>query len=303
MRHFVPLILLLSVSGCGKYVEPPKPKTAVFAFLLPKSSLPWREEMQRGFEDGAKQFQLDYVIRDYTNTNANGIIEAAESLPDLHDGNVCIAFTSTAPIKETVRTLRDKGINAITVGEDEVLSGRIAHCGESSTDLAYRISIRLSQMRPPAKRVLAIIGDEPVHRNGIKGSLFARSENWKRFELRARAASQALSAEDLTWADTIVAVGSKAVEIAVRSTARVIPVDGSEATIRGIRTGRYSFALVPDYYQIGYRCVRISREHFVQGSILNPVLSIPYKEIDKPSLEWFLKKRYELPPVVPAKKG
>lgn len=297
MRFFA-LAAVALVCACGERITTIVPPPPTYSLLLPKSASYWREELQKGFEDGAKQFQLDYVIRDFTEPTANSLLEAAETLPKTNGAPVCIAFPTSEPIRTVVRTLRDDSSRVVSIGEGDALSGRVGHVTEHSDQLAYLVAIRARAIRPAPRRWLLLIGDALVQKTAVKGAFFARSDNWKKYELRVRGVSDAPTNETLEWADLIIAIGSDAVQATSKAKAPVFAVDGSEETLQGVREGKYQFAFVPDYFQMGFRAVRIAREFFVQGSIRTPTLYIPYKEVDKDTLDWFLKRRYDLPPIV-----
>ena len=239
---------------------------------------------------------MKFAISEYENESAEGVVSAVAELPGNRSAPVAIVFRDQRIISDTVNKLLDKQVLVVTIGEDDVNSGRIAHSGENSENFGYIWGIRAMQLEPQPRNVLLLIGDAPAHIERLKGALFARSESWARYKLRTRRTAEA-SDDDFAWADLVAAFGEDAARVAATKGKRLFVADSSEFSLSLLDNGTALHAIVPDYFQLGYRSFRLAREYFIQGTLANAVVSMPYKEVEKATIGWYKEKRYSIPPV------
>jgi hypothetical protein len=290
------------VCGCAPQVPADVPKQEpVFGLAVPAAQTEWKKELVRGFAAGANQFHLTFKVVEYAAETEDGIVGAISKIPKGFRTPMCVVFTNADIVMGVVHRARDDDREVITLGEDNAISGRIGHVGESSDSLAYLWSVRAFQRSPVPRHMLVIVGNVPVHRDRIKGALFARSDGWSKFELRMRSVEERPTAETIAWADVVTGIGEDAAAMARTLGKPFFSVDGSPTAIEAVRSSKEKMVLVPDFYQIGYRAARIAREYHITGSLSTSSVSMPYRQVDKGSLEWFERTRYDLPPAVPQK--
>lgn len=285
------ILFCLLFVGCSRRLS----EQPTYVLLLPATNLQWKKEIAEGFSAGAQQFNMKIALADYQNDSPQAANDAIKNLPDAKGAPLCIVFMSKQTAKDVAAGLAAQHKPLITVGVDDPNANRLAHCGDDPDNIAYKWNIRAQQSMMPPKKVLLVIGTVPLSGDRIVASFFARSDNWTRFELRTRELHQ-LSPADKHWSESTVAIGEDAV-IACRDVLRLVPVDGSETTLTLLRARRVAYALVPNYFQIGYRAARLAREQFLQGTIANRAVEIPYKEVVPETVDWYLQRRTDLPTV------
>ncbi len=271
------------------------PEQPIYFFLTPATNLQWKQEINQGFMAGAEQFNMKVMLADYQGDSPDAIRDAVKNLPDAKKAPLCITFMSKQTAKVVSTDFASQHKQLIAVGIDDPNASRLAHSGDDPANLAYKWNIRAKQSMIPPKRVLLVIGSVPLSKDRIIAAFFARSANWTTFELRARELPQ-LTLEDKHWADSTIAIGEDAVS-ACRDVARLVPVDGSETTLNLLRSRRVAYALVPNYFQIGYRACRLAREQFLQGTIANRAVEMPFKEVVPETVDWYVQRRADLPTV------
>ena len=281
------LVFCLLLIGCSRRL----PEQPTYVLLLPATNLQWKKEIAEGFSSGAEQFNMKIELADYQNDSP----QAVKTLPGSKGAPICTVFISKQTAKEAAAQFAEQNKPLIAIGVDDPNANRLAHVGDEPDNIAYKWNIRAQQSMMPPKKVLLVIGTVPLSKDRIVASFFARSDNWTRFELRTRALHQ-LSPADKHWAESTVAIGEDAVA-ACSDVVRLVPVDGSEITLTLLRSRRVAYALVPNYFQIGYRAARIAREQFLQGTIANRAVEIPYKEVVPETVDWYLRRRTDLPTV------
>lgn len=287
-------ILIIAITACRPEQEIPNP---TYALIIPKSNYYWANDIKNGFEALAKQFHLKHEIREYDQNSAENAVEQTLDVKNQLSTAACIVFTNKDIIQNVHKKLLENNRQIITVGEDDTLVKRIGHIGMATTQMAYHWSIRLSQQSPVPKKVLLLIGDVPLNKERIIGAIYARSDNWKKFKLRTRT-TQDVTTEDFQWAQLVTPVGQDAVELCVDyKVSEMIPIDGSDYTLGLLRAGACDIIFAPNYFQMGYRAGRISREYYMQGFLDNPAIELKYDEVDREYLPYFLKKRFDIPPV------
>ncbi|MGI8923774.1 MAG: hypothetical protein ACR2HJ_06995 [Fimbriimonadales bacterium] len=295
----LPLISFVAFAGCGsKSIVPDEP---TYGLVIPKANSEWRREIIAGFQDAADQVGMKISISEYSDNSPKEILAAASNLPPSEGAPICIVFTRKESIKDVAFKLARKGVDVITIGEDDPDTPRIGHCGEASQDLAYLWDIRVRQLRPRPRNALMIFGDVPVNQRRISGSLYEKSRGWRRYRLRMRSVADA-SQDDIKWADLVTPVGEDALAFMAGTSKPMIPVDGSAAAIDLVRGDRVPMVFIPNYYQMGLRAARIAREDFVYGTIPNAIISMKYKEVVKETVKWHLEDRYRSAPSVAKRK-
>jgi hypothetical protein len=288
------MVTIIAITACRPEQEIPNP---TYAFVLPKSNYYWANEIKKGFEAVSKQFHLKYEIKEYNPDSADSAIEQTLDVKNQLSTAACIVFTNKNIIQNVSKKLSEHNKQMITVGEDDILVKRVGHIGMATTQMAYHWAIRLSQQSPAPQKVLLLIGDVPINKERIIGAIYTRSDKWKKFKLRTRT-TQNVTTDDFKWAQLVTPIGQDAVEICVtEKVVDMIPIDGSDYTLGLLRAGACNIIFAPNYFQLGYRAGRIAREYYMQGFLDNPVIELKYDEVDKEYLPYFLKKRYEIPPV------
>lgn len=290
------LLLLVIFLGACAQKRPTAPPEPLYLFFVPQTTAQWRKEMQKGFESAAKQFNLRWQVIEYS-SEAN-LYSAVAERPAVHEAPITIVFTSKQPIRKVALQLKSSKDTLMTLGADDAEAGRIAHSGEDSNNLTSTLSIRIKQMPKLPKNVLMIMGDVPVKKQIIAAELFSISEKWKRFKSKTVDLRE-VNPEDLKAADLVIPFGEDAVRYCVsRNVPAMLPVDGSEFTLFLLKNKTVQEVIAPDYFQVGYRAGRLAREYYIQRVLANPIVLMPYKEIVNETVDWYVKKRYDLPPAI-----
>ncbi len=283
-------LMLVCLVACGKD-EVPNP---TYALLLPEGDAWWAREIEAGFSAAAEQFFMKTKTVRYSNEDPESIIE---SLGDLNGGTAVVVTLSSDDAERLAASLSARRIRHVLIGPDDQAGSRAAHVTGAAANLAYQWKIRWNQMQPPPRSVLLLFGDVPLPRNDIVSAFYRRSNDWAEYRLRVRTLHD-LQDEDVEWAETILAVGDDAVRkcLSVEGQ-RFVPVDGSDAALQAVESGRAERAFVPNYFQFGYRAARLARDAFLDV-LSGPVsLHIPFDEVDAEYLPMFLKKRHDIPSI------
>ncbi|HWP31415.1 MAG TPA: hypothetical protein VNK96_06815 [Fimbriimonadales bacterium] len=288
------LCLMPLLIGCGREIGPKQPP--IYGLVIPAGNEQWKKEIKDGFQFAAREFHVNYIIREYEETNPSSIISAALSIPKTERTPICIVFLRREPIASVASALSKNNRVMITVGVDDASAERVGHIGMSPERLAYLWKIRATQLFPRFRNVLFVFGREPIKTDRIEGAVFQRSRNWREFKTRFRE-SEELSKEDVAWADVVVCIGLDALNKARLFEAKAIfPVDSDDNTLQLIESEELPFALAPKYFEIGVRALRLAREHHIRNFIAQPLSLLDYAEIDQPSLKLFRARRYKVTP-------
>lgn len=294
VKRYLLLSLIPLLIGCSKEIGPKQPP--IYGLVVPAGNEQWKKEIKDGFQFAAREFHVNYVIREYEQTNPNSAITAALSIPETERTPICIVFLRREPIAKAAKALMKNNRVMITVGVDDASAERVGHIGMSPERLVYLWKIRATQLFPRFRNALFVFGKEPIKTDRIEGAVFQRSRNWQEFKTRFREGEE-LSKEDVAWADIVVCIGLDAVNKARLFEAKAIfPVDSSDNTLQLIESEELPFALAPKYFEIGVRALRLAREHHIRNFIAQPISLLDYAEIDKPSLKLFRARRYKVTP-------
>lgn len=283
-------LVLVCVVACARD-DVPNP---TYALLLPESDAWWAREIEAGFSAAAGQFFMKTKTVRYSNEDPESIIE---SLGDLNGGPAVVVTLSSDDAERLAASLSARRIRHVLIGPDDQAGSRAAHVTGAAANLAYQWKIRWNQMQAPPRSVLLLFGDVPLPRNDVVSAFYRRSNDWAEYRLRVRTHHD-LKDEDIEWAETILAVGDEAVRkcLSVEGL-RFVPVDGSDAALQAVESGRVERAFVPNYFQFGYRAARLARDAFLDV-LSGPVsLQIPFDEVDAEYLPMFLKKRHGIPSI------
>jgi ABC-type sugar transport system substrate-binding protein len=289
VRVFASLAIALLL-GCAKD-DLPDP---VYALLMPQSDAWWAREIEAGFSAAAEQFFMKTRVIKFSNEDPEHIVE---KLGDLDGGPVVVVTLSSDDAERLAASLAARNLRHVLIGPDEHAGSRAAHVVPSAANLAYHWKIRWNQMEPKPRSVLILFGDVPLARNDVVSAFYRRSNDWAEYQLRVRDVYD-VQDKDIEWADLIVAIGEDAFDKSViNQDKEVVPVDGSDAALRALESGRVQRVFVPNYFQCSYRAARLARDAFLD--VLNaPVsLQIPFEEVDAEYLPMFLKKRHSIPSI------
>jgi hypothetical protein len=221
------------------------------------------------------------------------------SIADSKGAPVCIVFDDSEIISRTLDLMSVENRMAITVGIDDSVSYRAGHVGMDAKKMARLIATRAKTLQPSARRILYLFGDALVDFKGLEAAAFRESNDWEAYRLRTKLMSEVTDA-DFEWCDLVVPFGEDALKRAIASSAtRIFPTDPVDASIELLKSGRAPFMISENYFDIGFRTSRIAREQFVYKGITNPILPISPREVDKGSIDWYLKKRFDIPALNP----
>jgi hypothetical protein len=243
---------------------------------------------------------MECSIKRFGDLTAPQLAEKTLEMGDPLKAAICIAFESPELIKETLDLLSLENRVVITVGTDDSSAYRVGHVGADAKKLAAQVAIRSQALDPPAKRILYLLGNSPIDREMLEASAFRESDQWQKYRPRTKAVGD-VTDEDFDWCDLVVAVGEDALDKAIASSVeRIIPTDPAQKALDLLKPGRAPTVITNNYFDIGLRASRIARERFIVGSIQTPILSIPPKEVDSQSMQYYLDTRFRVPEIRPS---
>lgn len=296
--RFILLFLLFVCIACNDR-KPDVPPPATYILVVPKTDAVWAKHIQQGFDAGCKQLNMDCKFGVYEGEDPTAISKYAMGVADSKGAPVSIVFNNKEIISRTLDLMSVENRKGITIGRDDSVSFRAGHVGMDAKKMAGIIATRAKTLEPAAKRILYLIGDALIDRQALEASAFRESNNWQAYKLRTKLMSEITDA-DFAWCDLVVPFGEDALAKAVTSSAtRIFPTDPVDQSIELIKSGRAPFMIAENYFDVGFRASRIAREQFVYKAITDPILPIAPREVDKESIDWYLKKRFDIPALNP----
>ncbi len=299
MRISLLFSLFVILTGCSGR-KPDVPPPANYILVIPKTDAVWAEHIRRGFEAGCEQLNMNCTVGVYDSDDPTAISKYAMGVEDSKGAPVCIVFSNKEIISRTLDLMSVENRMAITVGRDDSVSYRAGHVGMDTKKMANLIAARAKSLQPPARRILYLFGDALVDFQGLEAAAFRESGDWQAYRLRTKLMSEVTDA-DFEWCDLVVPFGEDALKRATASSAeRIFPTDPVDASIELVKSGRAPFMVAMNYFDVGFRASRIAREQFVYKAITDPIIPISPREVDKTSIDWYLKKRFDIPALNPA---
>lgn len=289
MRVVLSVVIALLL-GCGND-DLPDP---VYGLLIPQSDTWWAREIEAGFSAAAKQFFMKTRVIRYSNEDPEQIVQ---KIGDLSGGPVIAVTLSSDDAERIAASLVARNMRHILIGPDELAGSRVAHVTPSAANLAYQWKTRWNQMAPPPRNVLILLGDVPIARNDVVSAFYRRSDDWSEYQLRVRSLYD-VEDKDIEWANAILAIGEDALRKSLPNRDKqIVPVDGSEAAIDALKSGRVERVFVPNFFQCGYRAARLARDAFLDVLSAPVSLQIPFEQVDAEYLPMFLRKRHDIPSI------
>jgi len=297
-RHL--LLLLILAAGCSNQkIDVPPP--ANYILVIPKTNSVWAEHIRRGFEAGCKQLNMNCTFGAYEGDDPVVIAKTAMGLADSEGAPISMVFSKQELIAPTLDKMSVENRMAIAVGMDNSVAFRAGYVGMDAKKMANLIASRAKGLNPPAKRILYLMGDGLIDFQALQAAAFRESNDWAAYRLRTKHMSE-VSDEDFEWSDLVVPFGEDALAKSIASsTRRIFPTDPVDASIELIKSGRAPFMIAENYFDVGFRASRIAREQFVYKAITDPIILVSPREVDKDSIDWYLKQRFVIPAVNPSK--
>ncbi len=293
MRVWIAVAALVA-AGCGGGDYVPRP---TFSMLIPEGREQWKAELASGFKDTLAAYGYETKLISFSAYDPDIVVKAAQQAQRGERAPICVVFTRRAQVKHVVSALKSEGHEVVTVGADDAMVTRTGHVGMSAERMAYVWKIRVSQLEQMPKRVLFVFGSEPIKTERVQGAVFSRSGKGTEFDSRFRETG-AVTQEDAEWAELIVPIGEDAFAACTKYLPKPLyPVSGSERVLEAIGTGTVRQAITDEPFQMGVRAAQLVRDYHL-NAVRNPIISLPYEEVDAETLQYYRDRRYRLPPMI-----